>query len=181
MPYCSIPCVCFATGEAPAQLLLVGERTNSDEARKVIAERNLDHCVEALGYQPQTCVAKVISEARVSVIASWHEAQCLAVVESLACGVPVVSTPVGIARTLLKDARCGSIVPNRTARRLAEALRNMLAATERETISDRVARARSVADLAAAPVAARFQICYERLIERHKAGLTVKSPGRLGN
>jgi glycosyltransferase involved in cell wall biosynthesis len=152
---------------SPVHLLLVGERTSGVEAGKAIAERDLNDWVQALGYQPQTMVAEVMNGARVSVITSWHEAQCLAVVESLACGVPVVSTAVGIARTLLKDARCGSIVPNRTAQRLAEALRTTLAATEAETASDRLARARAVADLAVTPVAARFQTCYEGLIKRH--------------
>jgi glycosyltransferase involved in cell wall biosynthesis len=153
---------------SPVHLLLIGERTNGVEAGQAIAERGLNDWVEALGYQPQTTVAEVMNGARVSVITSWHEAQCLAVVESLACGVPVVSTPVGKARTLLKDVRFGTIVPNRTARSLAEALRTALAATETETISDRLARTQAVADLAVAPVAARFQTCYEGLIKRHE-------------
>ena len=155
----------------PVRLLLVGERTDGFEARQAVAARTLEDCVDLLGYQPQARMAEVIGGARVSVIASWHEAQCLAVVESLARGVPVVSTPVGIARTLLTDPRLGLIVPNRTPVRMAEALRRILESADNNMAADRALRAQSVADLAGPSVAARFQLCYARLVEGREDGM----------
>ncbi len=159
-------------GHSP-RLVLVGERTDGPAARKAVADRNLEECVELLGYQPRARVADLLREARMSVITSWHEAQCLAVVESLACGTPVVSTPVGIARTLLIDPRVGVIVPNRTPRQLALALQGMFTAADRETAADRSFRVQSVAYLAAPHVAERFQSCFERMVDKR---IVVASP-----
>ncbi|MGH2390695.1 MAG: glycosyltransferase family 4 protein, partial [Chloroflexota bacterium] len=80
---------------SPVRLTLIGERTDSAEARRAVAERGLEDWVDLLGYQSQARVAEVLGRARVSAMASWHEAQCLAIVESLARGIPVVATPVG--------------------------------------------------------------------------------------
>ena len=154
---------CLRDGGSPARLLLIGEHTDGAEARAAVAARGLEDWVELWGYQPQPQVAAALRGARVSVIASWHEAQCLAVVESLACGVPVVSTAVGIARTLLTDPRLGRVVPTRSPSRLAEALRHVLDATEGETASDRLLRSEAVADLALPQAAARFEACYDRI------------------
>jgi UDP-glucose:(heptosyl)LPS alpha-1,3-glucosyltransferase len=96
-------------------------------------------------------------------LASWHEAECLAVVEALACCVPVVATPVGVARELLKDPALGSCIGRRSPTLLADALHAQM---ERPVGDEHWARQRRhevVAHLALPEVAERLLATYADL------------------
>ena len=144
-------------------LVLVGEGTDGAAATAAIGERALDSYVTRLGRLAQQDVASVISGAQVSAICSWHEAECLAVVESLACGVQVVATPVGIARSLLTDPVLGAVVPGRSAARFARALAALLERTTTEARDVRARRARAVQHLALPQVAECYLAAYRVL------------------
>lgn len=145
------------------RLLLVGERTDGAEARAAIAARGLAGAVRPLGYLPPREVAAVVARAHLSVITSWHEAECLAVVESLASGTPVVATPVGIARRLLRDPALGALIPLRSPEAVADGLDAVLRATKDEPRQARLARADAVEYLAVGRVAERFLPHYREL------------------
>jgi glycosyltransferase involved in cell wall biosynthesis len=59
---------------------------------------------------------------------SAHEGLPTAVIEALACGVPVVATPVGDVPRLVHDGKNGLILRERTPQALAQALDRVLAA-----------------------------------------------------
>jgi glycosyltransferase involved in cell wall biosynthesis len=153
-----------------ARLLLVGERTDGAEAVAAIAKRGLAGGVRPLGYLPPREVAAVFAGAQISVITSWHEAECLAVVESLASGTPVVATPVGIARQLLRDPMLGTIVASRTPEAMADAVEYMLRRTKDEPRHMRLARAAAVEHLTMDRVAARFAAHYRELAGGRRGG-----------
>jgi colanic acid/amylovoran biosynthesis glycosyltransferase len=77
-------------------------------------------------------------------VASTTETVPLVLLEALACGVPVVSTPVGRAPELLADGDAGALYPWGDARRLAEVLIDWLRAPE--TVTRRRAVARALAE-----------------------------------
>jgi glycosyltransferase involved in cell wall biosynthesis len=148
------------------RLSLAGERTDSAEARAAAAARGLQARVSHLGAIPQTALATLLGSADVLALTSWHEAQCLAVVEALACGVPVVATPVGAARDLLKDTALGRCIERRSPALLADALQAQL---ERPRGDERQARQRrweAAAHLALPDVADRLLAAYAGLGER---------------
>lgn len=144
----------------PIELVLIGERTDSAEARSAIDAWGLGEHTRETGAITQAAVATELQRASVAVVASWHEAQCLALIEALACRVPVVSMAVGVARDLLRDGQLGAVVATRTAEGLAEALSSYLG---RATgASDRpAARRATVAAYAQPVVTARFLAAYE--------------------
>ncbi len=146
-----------------ADLQLVGERTDGPEARAAVARRGLQCHVDLVGVRSQAEVAKLLGSAHVAAIASWHEAQCLAVVEALACGVPVVSTPVGIARELLSDRTVGICVTSRSPDVLADALERRLRWEPLYGDHARRRRQEVVAHLSLPVVARRFLRTYEGL------------------
>jgi glycosyltransferase involved in cell wall biosynthesis len=119
--------------------------------------------VDLAGVRSQAEVAKLLGAAHVAAIASWHEAQCLAVVEALACGVPIVSTPVGIVRELLSDRMVGMCVASRSPDMLADGLEKQLRSEPLQGDSFRRMRQAAVAHLALPTVAHRFVRTYERL------------------
>jgi glycosyltransferase involved in cell wall biosynthesis len=144
-----------------AHLILVGERTDGPEAREAAARRGLAAHVRHMGAVTQREVAALLGHAAVAVIASWHEAQCLAVVEALASGTPVVATPVGIARELLDDPVLGACIPIRTPSSLAHSLQWYLRAARRPEAEAR--RRQAVAHLALPRVTECFLATYQLL------------------
>ncbi len=86
------------------------------------------------------------------VVASSRETGPLVLMEALACGAPVISTPVGIAPTLLtKDA----LVPVGDVAALRTALHHWLATPERRAAVGAAGRARMVEELSLARFQAR--------------------------
>jgi glycosyltransferase involved in cell wall biosynthesis len=158
--------------DARAHLVLLGERTDGPAARAAVARRGLEAHVRLLGAVPQGRVEALTRRAQVAVIASWHEAQCLAVVEALACGVPVVATPVGMARELLREPVVGTCIAARSPALLADALHQYLNEAQHSQES-RAARRQAVAHLALPETAQRFLSVYHDMSSR---GQVVSAP-----
>lgn len=66
------------------------------------------------------------SAADASVLASYREGCPNAVLESLACGTPVVATDVGAVPDILPKPYCGQIVPPRQVEPLQQAMQQVL-------------------------------------------------------
>jgi glycosyltransferase involved in cell wall biosynthesis len=68
---------------------------------------------------------QVYAGADVFCLPSWWEAMPLSVLEAMAAGLPVVATDVGDVSRLVTPS-CGNVVPARSPRLLADALRPLL-------------------------------------------------------
>jgi teichuronic acid biosynthesis glycosyltransferase TuaC len=79
------------------------------------------------GKQPYERIPLYLSAADASVLASWREGCPNVVLESLACGTPVVATRVGAVPDLVQPDENGAIVPVLDPAALADALRRVLA------------------------------------------------------
>lgn len=78
------------------------------------------------GPQPYEQVALYFSAADASVLASYREGCPNAVLESLACGTPVVATDVGAVKDILPVPDAGRIVPRKQVPHLQDALEEVL-------------------------------------------------------
>ncbi|MHB0954792.1 MAG: glycosyltransferase [Pirellulaceae bacterium] len=114
------------------RLVLVGDQSKAHRGGKRELEELarsvgvLDRVVFA-GRQPFARVPLYYQAADVSVLASWREGCPNVVLESLACGTPVVATDVGSVPLMIDDGLNGRIVPPRDAARLAAAIAETLA------------------------------------------------------
>jgi glycosyltransferase involved in cell wall biosynthesis len=95
--------------------------------QQVAFEAGVENRLILPGRQPYEKIPLYFGAADVSVLASYREGCPNAVLESLACGTPVVASDVGAVRDILPVPDVGRIVPPRQAGPLETALKEVLA------------------------------------------------------
>lgn len=112
------------------RLVIVGEDPGRGTYRRHLEERivglGLAGRVTLAGRQPHERIPLYLNAADAAVLASYREGCPNVVLESLACGTPVVATRVGAVPDLVTPGANGVIVPPRDAAALADGLRNVL-------------------------------------------------------
>lgn len=105
-----------------AQLLLAGEGMERRRLEAKTRTLGLDSHVHFLGEVKHDGVAEVMNCADVFALTSLSEGCPSAVLEALACGLPIVSTNVGHISKIVKDGETGFIVNGRDPQAFANAL-----------------------------------------------------------
>jgi glycosyltransferase involved in cell wall biosynthesis len=91
-------------------LHLVGDGELMGYCRNFVQEKNLKQRVHFWGAQPQNVLFSIIKGADICVLPSRNDAANLGVLEAMAAGKPIVTTPVGGIPEYVKDGRNGIVV-----------------------------------------------------------------------
>lgn len=91
-----------------AKLYYLGQGGLQQELAEIVKKEGLSESVEFLGYQDNPM--PIVKQAGVVFLLSKSEGFSIALLESVALGVPFIATDVGGARILSNDERCGRIV-----------------------------------------------------------------------
>jgi glycosyltransferase involved in cell wall biosynthesis len=123
------------------RLALIGGRTHErgypELVERTVADLGLQEVVLRPGPQKPERVATWLRAADLFALPTYDEGCCNAILEALACGLPVVTTPVGDNALQVDAPRRGFLVPPGDADRLAEALHAALNTTwDRRQIAD---------------------------------------------
>jgi glycosyltransferase involved in cell wall biosynthesis len=106
-------------GAAAPKLKVAGEGPLAQAIWSKTAALNLN--VELLGAQPKPSVMELMKNARMLVFASrWYEGFPLVILESLACGTPVLGSRIGGIPELITEGVTGTLVPPADAQALAQ-------------------------------------------------------------
>ncbi len=126
--------------------LIVGEGPEGEELRRLARDPSLGDSVRFTGRRDD--IPAILSAADLAVLCSHRivETFPLAVLEAMACGVPVVSTDVGAVREMIADGVEGRIVRPGDAEALAEALLALADASDERTRMGERGRERVVRD-----------------------------------
>ena len=106
------------------QLLIVGEGPLRGELERRVRSMRLEQNVTFVGTLPQSEISRHLNESRLFVLASVSEGLPKALLEAMACGLPVVVTDVGGCRQVSQGA--GIIVPPGEPLSLAGAILTLL-------------------------------------------------------
>ena len=115
----------LAQMQQPASLRLVGGGAMEPALRAECARLKLDGRVTFVGFTDDT--ARHYREFTVFAMSSRTEQMPIALVEAMACGLPVVATDVGDTRAVLAESNRELVVPPRDPAQLAAALDRLCA------------------------------------------------------
>lgn len=106
------------------QLNLIGDGESRDQLQKQIQHCGLQGSVHLLGHHTKTEIAHYLQQADVFILPSRNENFSVAVLEALACGLPVIASICGGIRECI-DERNGLLFPVDDKEALVSALRYM--------------------------------------------------------
>jgi len=146
----------------PCRFVLVGDGPMRPELAAQIERDGLDGRVRLAGVS--TDMPAVYRAFDILVSSSHSEGSPLAILEAMACGLPVIATGVGGVTAIVCDDVTGRVVPPRAVDALADAVAHLAADRERRRAWGRAARERVVARYTLQARAREVADLIERLI-----------------
>jgi len=129
--------ITYLEKERKIELLLIGgdEHSQKEIQRLKILSKSLkiNKSVIFLGLVKQEMLPFFYSAADLCVVPSYYESFGLVVLESLACGTPVVATKVGGAESVIQHGKTGYVVRDNDSCRLADKIALLLSTSNGNT------------------------------------------------
>jgi len=123
------------------QLTLVGDGPQRAEFEALARESGVTPSVHFAGTKPQAEVAEIMRKADILLVTSgigitgWQETFCLAALEGMCCGLPIIATRTGALPDTVANA--GPLIPHGDPRALADAILATVADYTPEELSRR--------------------------------------------
>lgn len=108
-------------------LLLVGDGPKEAEYRQLVKSLGLEERVRFTGPLPQSDLSGYYSAADIMVLASSREGMANVLLESLACGTPVVATAVSGTPEVISSREAGVLVQDRSPEGIYSGIRSLMA------------------------------------------------------
>ena len=107
-------------------LIIVGDGPEEANLKALTQELNLEDRVTFAGRLPQDQLPDYYNAAEIYVLASSSEGMANVLLESIACGTPIIATPIdGIKEVVMNDT-VGRVIENRTPSDIASAVNDLL-------------------------------------------------------
>jgi glycosyltransferase involved in cell wall biosynthesis len=123
------------------KFIIVGDGPLEAEVAEYLREKQLNDKVRLIGRVPHSEVPRYLNELRLCLLPSYTEGMPNIVLESMACGTPILSTPVGAITDVILNNKNGFIIDNNTPQSIAEGIISALSCSDLDKISE-LARAR---------------------------------------
>jgi len=146
---------------ADTRLVLVGDGSLRASLEELARSLGVEAAVSFLGARSD--VADLLPELDVFVLSSIREGLPLALLEAMACGVPVVATAIGNIPRVVRDGENGDLVPPADERALAAAVGRTLDSPDRASALGAAARAWVAQEYGLDATVRRYQELYDEL------------------
>jgi len=108
--------------------IVCGTGALSDEIKNIIKDEGLEAHVKLAGWVPHEDIPRYLNELKLVVLPSFTEGLPNILLESMACGTPVLATPVGAIPDVVVEGKTGFLLksarPEHIAERVVELLGN---------------------------------------------------------
>ena len=109
------------------ELIIIGAGDWEAKLRTLVNQRNLDQRVTFAGEMQQSELRRYYVACDATVLASSREGMANVMLESIACGCPVVATNVWGAPEIITERAAGVLIPERTADSIRESVNSLFA------------------------------------------------------
>jgi colanic acid/amylovoran biosynthesis glycosyltransferase len=130
-------CALLRSRDRSFRCSIIGEGPLEESLRTQVAASGLETCVELAGPRTQTEIAGRLAHATVFALPCTHEADGgmdnlpTVIMEAMAAGLPVISTPLGGIPEMVESGVTGELVPERDPTAFADAVEQMIENPER--------------------------------------------------
>lgn len=149
------------------KLIIVGDGNTKQDLEKTVKEMQLDKKVFFLG--ARTDVRLLLNSFDLFVLSSITEGVSLALLEAMACGLPVVATNVGGNSEIVQDGESGIIVPAQNHRKLSDAILEILSSKQVAAKMGQVGRKRVLEKFSMTSMLKNYRTLYENSLEKSKS------------
>ncbi len=111
---------------ADVHTVIVGEGEFRSQLERTIEQLNLKDKVTLAGFQVEEKIIKWLNAADIFVFPSLREGTPNALLEAMACGLPVVTTSVGAIPEIVSDGINGMLIPAGSPGKFVEAVNSLL-------------------------------------------------------
>lgn len=91
-----------------------------DEIKGHLQQEDLNSKVNLAGYVPHNKISKYLNELRLLILPSHTEGLPMIILEAMACGTPVLATPVGAIPDIINDEETGFIMEDNSSECIAK-------------------------------------------------------------
>ncbi|MDD2285997.1 MAG: glycosyltransferase family 4 protein [Paludibacter sp.] len=109
-----------------AKLQIVGEGEYRKELENLAEKNTLSATVEFTGLVPNSEVPNYLRNADLFLLPSLYEGLPLTLLEAMACGLPIISTPVSIAPEIIATWKNGYIIPFKSPDAISKSVIDLL-------------------------------------------------------
>jgi len=102
--------------------LVIGQGPLRAEIEELLDTHNLSNKVSLLGWVPHNELPEYINQLKLLVLPSYTEGLPNIILEAMACGTPVLATPVGSIPDLIKDGETGFILADNSPENIAASI-----------------------------------------------------------
>ena len=113
--------------EGEVKFLIGGDGQLRDKIERYLEGENLNDKVKLPGWVPREEFLTYLNELKLFVLPSYTEGLPHTILEAMACGTPVLATPVGAIPDVIKDGETGFIMENNSPECIAENIVRALA------------------------------------------------------
>jgi glycosyltransferase involved in cell wall biosynthesis len=142
--------------EKEIKFVIGGDGVLFNEINEFIAKNKLSGKITLLGWIPHEELPEYLNELKLVVLPSYTEGLPNIMLEAMACGTPVLATPVGGIPDVIKDGETGFIMENNSPECIAE---NVIRALKWSTLGEIANNAK---------IFVEDEYTYEEAVERYR-------------
>ena len=161
--YILLAAVAKLAGEFPTLRLLAGGDGELEQVREMANALGIKDRVEILGWVKGAAKDALLARSTIYVLPSYAENLPMSVLEAMAAGMPVISTPVGGIPSAIEHGVEGYLVTPGDSDALAEAIRGLLVDRDACRQMGEAARAKAIVKFSAEKVIADVEHVYRAL------------------
>lgn len=108
------------------RIMIIGKGKYLNNIKIYLQEKTLNELINILGYVPNSLLPKQYNKMKLLILPSYTEGLPSVIIESMACGTPVLTTFVGAIPDIIKDNETGFLLKCNDPKHIAERITELL-------------------------------------------------------